>query len=308
MNNTEQLAIIGDTHFRCGLGRPIGRGETFDDEVNDKITFLINTLKEHNINNLIIPGDIFDIKSPSKYNFNAIKEIHKLLLRFKNNNITIHAIAGNHDLPFASIDYIADSVFSYFVNLKLITHLNKNSTFISGIDYIDDKDLFVKELSKINSKICVIHYHAVPSTSPLTNGVDFITYEELIRINPFIKIFILGHLHMDIKPTLIDDRLFINTGSFVRLSRSYYNLNEHKTFIDMVNTINMSVKRIEIPLVDSSKCFVEKEINSTHNLNLKLFELKTTSGETTPLVHCNNAKVKDKVDFYINCALDNLKE
>ena len=313
-------ACIKDPHIRFGIGKPTGRTDTFFDDVRSKLDFILNTLTQRKIEKLIFTGDVFDVKAPSLYNFLAIREITEALSKFKDAGITIYSIAGNHDLPFASLDKKMESVYWYMVQSGLIADLETAKIKdITGFDYRDNlEDLIHLLTHRTIGETLVIHEMCIPDDTVYENlGGNFLTYSkiaELLKSNAKskCKVVVCGHLHRGFKTMKHKDLLFINPWSMTRLNRGYYSVNdEHKPTLTIVEDEN-NWEDIIIPHKKFEDAFNKLEVNAHTTLTtgmenflnrLKTFstdeEVSKSFDESVPL------EVREKVEYYINVAEKN---
>lgn len=284
-----RYAFIKDPHFRFGLPKPIGRTENFHNEIKEKLNFLIDFCKRSSIDHIVATGDLLDIKAPSSYDFKAIKELTDIFGLIKEKGIKFCSIAGNHDLPPASIDRKSDSVYQWLVDNELIIDISSaDLPELSGFDYRPDTAPLMEWLSTAELKeIVVVHEHIYPSQKDYTGFGNYIYYQDAInalKSNPKsrCKYLVCGHLHKGFETEVVDGITIINPWSFTRLARDSYALNdEHTPQFVALNTESGRIETKDIPHKSFSESFIEAEVKRDQNLDetIKSFIQKLSNVE-----------------------------
>ncbi|NCB03577.1 MAG: hypothetical protein EOM67_15705, partial [Spirochaetia bacterium] len=309
--------VLKDPHLRIGLGNPIGRKETFQQEIKSKLAFILGYACTNGITNIIFTGDVLDIKAPSKYDYPAIRALKDELEIFRANGIKLWTILGNHDLPMASRDMYSISVIHDFVRdgyLRLLGSkpLKLDDAYVYGINYVADQSIFEKELAEIDAielndgikKLVVLHEHIIPDDA-YEGHVHFYKYSQMCSGYKNINGFICGHLHRGFPTQMYKKRLFVNPWSLTRLARNYYVLNdEHVPTMVHVKS-DLSFEDIPIPCVSFEEGFNEQEFEKAVELDLDLAGFANTitafvtDGETSLESLNLPEQVKEKVEHYI---------
>ena len=157
-----KFAHLADTHLGY---RQFGLYEREKDfyEVFEKIT---DKIIEEKVDFVIHSGDLFDNSRPSPL---ALLTFQKCLIKFKNANIPVYAIAGNHDSVLRKGAIPPQVLFKKF-GLKVISPINTNymyeDVFIAGLPYYSSsqyKNLKNKlsDLSKIGDVPDNFTYYAM---------------------------------------------------------------------------------------------------------------------------------------------------
>ena len=317
---TKTYITIKDPHFRFGLNRPIGRDESFETDIISKIDEIITIAQHVDCYDVICTGDLFDIKAPSLYDLKVLKANETVLNKFKAAGITLHSIAGNHDLPSSSIDRKHDSVYQYFAQHNIINDIEAHKTEeLCGYDYRTTTTELLDHLSTDElSTIVVVHEHVFPDDVTVPAGFDnHITYTQLITTlkrnkRSKCKVVVCGHLHKGYPLQEIDGILIINQWNLTRLARTEYALNnDHKPEIVIFEIDNGQLTDYTTHTLHSrspEQCFVQKEIerNLQLDVNIKSFISQVTSfnNETniTEQLNITDNKVKELVQHYIERA------
>ncbi len=154
-----KIALISDLHFGCKKSDKV----FLDNQLNYFKNEFIPKLKELNISNIAILGDLFD----NRVNINALMkyEVHKLFELFEEENLFVYIFPGNHDIYFrTSIDVHSLVFLKKFKNVKLFEDVelididNRKILFVPWqIDYNE----FKNKIENINCDICLGHFDII---------------------------------------------------------------------------------------------------------------------------------------------------
>jgi DNA repair exonuclease SbcCD nuclease subunit len=159
--------------------------KTIDKIIQEKVDFVIHS------------GDLFDNSRPSPL---ALLTFQKGLLKLKNANIPIFAIAGNHDSVMRKGAIPPQVLFKKF-GLKVISPINTNymyeDVFIAGLPfYSSSQDKNLKNKLKELSKKAANHEKSI---LVLHQGIDkyfSLQYElEIGDVPDNFDYYAMGHLH-----------------------------------------------------------------------------------------------------------------
>lgn len=132
-----KVIFIGDSHF-TGIS-PSSRKETNEQyrQVQiEKLDSIKNICLNKNIEHVIFLGDVFNNNSGLTNYFET--EIWAKLLEFKNNNIKLHTIIGNHDMAFQNeTEFKGTYLYKAFLAgiINYLTTLDLGDVHIVGVDY-----------------------------------------------------------------------------------------------------------------------------------------------------------------------------
>ena len=318
--------IIKDPHFRFGFDKPRGRTETFHTDILDKLKQIVELGKEHKTTNLIITGDVFDIKAKSLYTLDIIKEnftaIQLLKRQFKN----IYTIAGNHDLPYASLQEKPHSFYQFCIDNQLFHDIASNpttidNTYLYGIDYQGDwnKTLAIlnhHDTKDNNPKVVVIHEYLVPVGESL--NMETHSYKELEHLKNHTAI-ITGHLHKGYPTDTSKTPIIVNQWNMTRLARGYMTQEHHTpevTLID-IDLFETTITHIPLKVKDYHSCFMVDDNEKEKTLDNALYSFTQRvleSGFSQVLDFDENAfkskfeanfdtdKIKEKIHYYLELA------
>ena len=305
--------VIKDPHFRFGMPRPVGRKESFEQEIDAKWDFVLEYANKHNIKHIVFTGDVFDVKAPSKYDFNHIRAIKRRFRKATSQGITISSTVGNHDLPMASIDNYEMSVFYDMVQDKYLQNLCEHPITIGeynlvGVPYYRNQEDFHQAMSIVNecegNNLVVLHEHIIPDEA-YEGHINFIKYSQMVKTYPNIKGFICGHLHRGFPTQEYKKKLFVNPWSFTRLARNYYALNDEHTPMFTHIKDHLLYEDIIIPHSSFEEGFNAQEFDKAVELEMDLEGFKTsldefvTSGDTDLTKLGIPEEVRAKVEDYL---------
>lgn len=231
-----KIIFIGDPHFddKTPLSRLDAYPETSLIKLNNVLQLAINK----DVRDVIMLGDVFD-----KYNvgFNYLNSLVDLLRKFADNNIRIHSIVGNHDLPYNNKKYFENTpLYTLFVSgvVSYLTELDLGNTVIYGLDFGDAAVILdeLKEKATIAGKegkttILSMHY-ALFNTIP----------GESLDINELrmFDIIAAGHDHKYYPIETVGNTQALRPGSFIRRTKDDYNL-VRDVIVYLVDTDNKQV-------------------------------------------------------------------
>jgi len=264
---------------------------------NKLIKYCIN----NNIQNIIIAGDIYDLKTPK----NLIREIFATIVnKTISNKLKLYVLIGNHDISSSSGHALAEmeKLSSLIDGLTIISKPQK--IVIGGIDFLfhpfnpfnkqedNHNELMVLSGSK-NRSVLIGHF----ATNKNTYVVDEDEKEKLIDFD-FLKsckfdMVFLGHIHNHYK---LDDHIW-HIGSFTRTS--FNEENECKYIVEfdhnnfMYEFIEFDDRKFKTFVYDNNIEFFEKEI-----LHTNLADLVTRFTITMDENDINHEKI-DKLQSYV---------
>ena len=265
-----KFAHLADTHLGY---RQFGLFEREKDfyEVFEKI---IDKIIDEKVDFVIHSGDLFDNSRPAPV---ALLNFQKGLLRLKNANIPVFAIAGNHDSVLRKGSIPPQILFKKF-GLKLISPINTNymfkDVFIGGLPYYtasQDKNLkhkladLSKKAAEHEKSILVLH-----------QGIDKyfnLSYElEIGDIPDNFTYYAMGHLHNYINDDFGKGKLVYPGSSEIWKTSEINDYKENgKGFVIVdLDGAKPIVKRIKI---DLPRKFIEKTIDY-ENLAVEIEEIK----------------------------------
>lgn len=188
-----KFAHLADTHLGYRQFGLIEREKDFY-EVFEKI---IDRIIEEKVDFVIHSGDLFDNARPSPL---ALFTFQKGLIKLKNANIPVYAIAGNHDSVMRKGSIPPQVLFKKF-GLKVISPINTNymydDVFIGGLPFYPSSQYknLKNKLSELSKKAA----NHEKSILVLHQGIDKyfnLQYElEIGDVPDNFTYYAMGHLH-----------------------------------------------------------------------------------------------------------------
>ncbi|MBE6509902.1 MAG: metallophosphoesterase [Methanobrevibacter sp.] len=301
-----KFAHLADTHLGY---RQFGLFEREKDfyEVFEKI---IDRIIEEKVDFVIHSGDLFDSSRPSPM---ALLTFQKGLVKLKNANIPIYAIAGNHDFAMRKGSIPPQVLFKKF-GLKVISPINTNymygDVFIAGFPFhSSSQDKVLKSKLAELSKKAANHEKSI---LVLHQGVDKyfnLQYElEIGEIPDNFTYYAMGHLHNYINDDFGKGKLVYPGSSEIWKTTELedYRRNGKGFVIVDLDSTKPSVERIKI---DLPREFIDKTIDF-ENLTSEIDSIKNTikDFDKKPIINLtiNNVTSTNAAYEVINEELDDL--
>ena len=180
-----KIGICGDIH--------LGIRKNSDVMLESQLRFFNNQmfpyLKEHDIKNIIVLGDIFD--SRTSINTKIINEACDLF----NNDFQYNILVGNHDNYLNNSNKINSlKIFRHFSNVNIIESMVELKMFDRNflfVPWIFDNDKFLEDLKKYNSDCVFGHFDIQSFSMGGKLSEASLTVKEFVQ---FKKVF-SGHFH-----------------------------------------------------------------------------------------------------------------
>ena len=291
-----KFAHLADTHLGY---RQFGLHDREKDfyEVFEKI---IDKIIEEDVDFVIHSGDLFDNSRPSPM---ALLTFQKGLIKLKNANIPIYAIAGNHD-SIQRKGTIPPQVLFKKLGLKVISPINTNymydDVFIAGLPFYpssQDKNLKNK-LAELSKKAA----NHEKSILVLHQGIDKyfnLQYElEIGDIPDNFNYYAMGHLHNYINDDFGKGKLVYPGSSEIWKTTEisdYRNNGKGFVIVDLDGS-KPSVERIKI---DLPREFIERSLDY-NDLTSGIEGIKETikDFDKKPILNLTVKNVKSSFDAY----------
>lgn len=250
------ILFAGDLHLSSRT--PESRIDNYGDTVLKKLESLLNIAISTKSDVVIFTGDFFEsYYEPISY----INKVVEVLSKFKDKNIRILSLIGNHDLPYNNMEYFSSTPLSLLFKSRLVERLDyiaDDSVEIFGLHFSEKDKLSSFKTSPNKTSILVMHYafnNTVPGES--INAPDLMDFD----------IIIAGHDHMFYEPHVVTEEgpLVARPGSFTRQTKDSYNLTRKIIVYSWSNTKGMRL--IELPGVEpagrvfSNKVFIEGSLS-----------------------------------------------
>jgi DNA repair exonuclease SbcCD nuclease subunit len=248
------LLTAGDIHISDT--NPRSRVDNFKESILDKLEQLKKASIKLRADAVLLTGDLYNLKNPSKNSHDLNRELISLFRGFK---CPVYTIPGNHDLTADDLDTIDFQPISVLFASGAIINLSEKPVMLHkkglkvslvGIPY--RKDLCLNGL-KLPSKedssvqVCLMHVYAGPKAGKM-HKERLYGYDELGALGA--NIFVLGHYHYDQGIQWQDKKCFVNLGSISRGTLTDERI-EHQPkfgFIKIVSDEGIKIDVDSIPL------------------------------------------------------------
>lgn len=258
-----KIAIIGDCHFSPRT--PVSRKDDYPNTLLNKLDSLFNLCVEEKVTDCIFLGDLVNNNQMTVEYF---VQLYNHLVTFKDNDIKLHTIIGNHDIPHGNADFLDKSVVSLLVNSRLFN----TSSFVKDDVYFELNDYFITvdslekwqptgELLEDKYKVLCGHYFYLNGF----NDADHTLTPDLCK-NMCYSMYFLGHDHTPYEPLKVNGYEVHRPGSFSRATSDTCQVNRDNIQICIFETYTHKVEYKNIPNVLPSKD-IYKEAKLISKLN-----------------------------------------
>ena len=244
------VAIVGDTHFSPKT--PVSRKDDYPNTLLTKLDNLFKLCVDNNVTDCIFLGDLVN---NNQMTIEYFIKLYSHLAAFKDNNINLHTIIGNHDIPHGNQDFLDKSVISLLVNSYLFNTVSfvKDDTYFELVDYY----IPVNEIEKAQPdgnilkgiyKVLCGHYFYLSGF----NDVDHTLTPELCKSLCY-DMYFLGHDHTPYEPLKVNGYEVHRPGSFSRATSETCQVSRDNINICIFDTETHKVEYKNIPNVLPSK-------------------------------------------------------
>lgn len=332
-----KIGIIGDTHF--GAGYNLGKTDS-KTQLNSRLLDFISTFNgiidkfiEHDVQIVILTGDIFETRHPTSAQLNAFS---KCIQRAINKELEIIVVVGNHDQQrtistttvdiFKSLETPGVSVYGDF-GVHVVKDEDGNNVNFILMPYRDRRmigaqttsgavDLIHKELDSLcanlkSPKIAVGHFMVGKSITG-ENPDSFSINELILPLSVFannVDIAIMGHVH---KHMILSDKdptiLYVGSmerNSFGEKHHSKVSLVLDTNNIEKINVLSTQTRplhEMNFDYTGGEKCF-KHQITDKIILDIEKFNMRWN---LTNAIVKFITKVKKNDLYYVN--QDKIKE
>ncbi len=225
------IATAADFHFSDNS--PSSRKDDYTESLFEKLDQIFNLCVKIKASFLLIPGDLFHVKTASKNSHRLTQRLIRVFKRFYTNNCRILGIPGNHDLSFSSIESLEKQPLGTLAEAGVIELLSREETLWSkpeicaeveglrlrfvgtAFGEISENSLETVNFEKKNEDflICMAHVFAGPLRVNFFGNMT-LGYRDMLEFGP--DIFIFGHMHKDQSIQQINEKYFVNVGAVAR--------------------------------------------------------------------------------------------
>lgn len=220
------IITVGDIHISDT--NPRSRKDNFKEAILNKLEQVRLTSIKLKADAVVLVGDLFNLKNPSKNPHSLVRELIEL---FKSFPCHVYMIPGNHDLTADNLESLKEQPLGVLFASGSVINLSqeeikKDEYKISliGIPYMDDVDISSITLPPKEDclcQVCVLHAYAGLKKGRLFKDRLY-GYDELAKMGA--DIYIIGHYHVDQGIEEIDNKFFVNLGSISRGSIAEENI------------------------------------------------------------------------------------
>ena len=246
-----KILLISDLHLRHDT--PQGRIDNFKETMLKKLSFVLETAMNEEVDLILQAGDFFNKPDP------PISLLNELISVFKEFNIPIRAIYGQHDMYMRSDDIYktAMGLFEQIGLIELGTVIH-NKTAISTVS-------FGAEVPNVQfkDKLNILVIHAMIGNKPLYPGQELTDAGKFLKDNNY-DIILAGDYHYPFHITR-EGRHIINTGCMLRMTRDERDMNRIPHFY-ILNVESRKLEKFNIPCESPENVFSkikEKQENET---------------------------------------------
>lgn len=245
-----RIAFIGDPHF--DYSTPVSRLDDYKELTITKLNSLLKLAVDNKINIVFMTGDIFNKVDQS---LTYIHDLINALNKFKENNIDIYAIWGNHDLRNNNLAISDKTPLSLLFKAGIIKYLSiegirlNEDTHIYGLDFTRMNELDNIKV-EVKTNILMMHY-ATDNTIPY----ESIGREQLTNFD----IVVSGHDHMYYPMSGLLKPVMLRPGSFTRRTKDDYNL-QRDIIVYVYDCDSKDIVEHKLPNVKPAKEVFKNEV------------------------------------------------
>jgi DNA repair exonuclease SbcCD nuclease subunit len=177
-----RFILAADLHIRSD--RPRCRiDENWEETQRLMLEEIINHANKYNCP-LMITGDLFDTPNiPARFIVMVIEEFSKI-------NKKVHFIAGNHEMPYHSIDNIENSSIGIFNVLA-----KEHNKIVDGMSEYGEWGYFNSKIRGKKTGLLFIHRLVFENIKTIPPNVEAITAQDLLKEYPDANWIFLGDNH-----------------------------------------------------------------------------------------------------------------
>ena len=196
-----------DPHFKDL--NPVSRIDNWAETLLDKFRQIGDLSRKHQVDAVILGGDIFDISTPS---LTSHALVQRLIEEFKDIfTCPVYSNVGNHDVKYQQLRFLDQMPLGTLFSSGVFQRCY-NEHEASFLDFEDDQVVRIvgvpyhgvrydyRYFEKIKRRgkekiICLAHVLASPTGGKMFEGEDIISYKTLPDICPEADVITFGHWH-----------------------------------------------------------------------------------------------------------------
>lgn len=245
-----KICLMTDTHLSAQKYSKIDRKTGINKFLSrqfESLEWVLNYLKENDIDTIVHAGDVFDSSRVTTYPVKRTKELFR--------NFNVYAIKGNHD----DCNFYHDEKISALDLIDINAFNEPKAEVIDGVNFVFTPWGYEINPELVdNSKKNVLIAHGMP--------VDFLGSEKVGDTNKgdllsnkteLFDFVVCGHYH-GINEFAKGKTKYLNAGS----SLSAYGNEVHEPSIWILDAKDLSYERVKIPVAVQLVCESPKNVNS----------------------------------------------
>jgi DNA repair exonuclease SbcCD nuclease subunit len=308
------ILFVGDIHLNSST--PQSRIDDYSITSINKLKQIRKICENNGYEVVILTGDIFHKnRQPLSY-LNKVVETFK---SFRDRDIKVYTIAGNHDLSYDKMEYIDHSPLGNVLTSDIVMHLDEleietetgYKVKVKGFDYPDE----LEPSNTDDISICIAHrfYENMYEDKSITKkDVEDLGYD----------IYVLGHDHRRYQYKKIGGSFVIRPGSVMRGTSHNYNL-EREVFVDAIkfngekNRPKISFVKHKLNIAPAEQVFTASVFGDKENdgvdmitdlsedINNLLDQMDSVQGENPVYQIMDDMKIDEEVKERIETYLSN---
>lgn len=278
-----RLLFITDTHIRGTT--PKNRKDNLPETLENKFKEIIQIIKDYKIDYVLHGGDLFDRPDIS---VSIVGNFASILNDFKT---PIYIVCGNHDIYGHNPSTINRTMLGLLDTLKVIRIINENEViylikngikvqltgqpYTYNIDHPSNVSNYILNDIPKDVDYAIHIVHGMLLNKPFIKGIPYTLIDDIKDTKAHITLS--GHYHTGFGIIKVDDKYFINPGSFIRVTNSLAEIERMPkiAIIDLEESIN--VKLIELNTASKGEDVLDRQEIENHIFKSeKLFEFKQT--------------------------------
>ena len=203
---------VGDIHFKSSY---FNRLDNVKDTFKDKMVQIYKLAAKHEVEGIILTGDVFDSKDPYQCPPGFLTWVMSVL---RMSPVTIYTIVGNHDIRNNDLDTIPRQPIGTIFESGFVTRLT-NFDNIVGHDFGTD----LEKVPGGRFDLAVIHAYVNKAGGTMFGNEKVWAFAELELLNA--KIVLAGHDHQAYPIEKSGGTLIVRPGALFRKNRDEVDLN-----------------------------------------------------------------------------------
>lgn len=239
-----KILIVGDTHF--SPKQPMSRKDDYPNTLLNKLDSLLELAKNNNVGDIIFLGDLINNNQMTMEYF--IK-LFKHFNEFKNNNINLFSIIGNHDIQHGNEEFLDKSPLTILFESGLFSNkdfIRDNCKFTLK-NFYDTIDKF-ESVNEGGVNILIGHYFYL---NGFNDKYHTLSPEDCSRLG--YQFYFLGHDHTPYEQVIFKNYQVHRPGSFSRATSETCQMSRDNIRVCLFDTMTLKVDYLDIPNVLPSK-------------------------------------------------------